>query len=79
MAFDWREYLELAKELVSQANSGYSAEAAERSAVSRAYYAAFCHARNDAETFLGFQRTGRPEDHQNLRGQATCAERHSTG
>jgi len=67
MAFDWREYLELAKELVGQAGSGYSTEAAERSAVSRAYYAAFCYARNYAETFLGFQRVGGPEDHKNLR------------
>lgn len=37
MAFDWNEYLELAKALLQQKN-----EAAQRSAISRAYYAAFC-------------------------------------
>lgn len=66
MAFDWREYLGLAKALVGQANLNYFPEAAQRTAVSRAYYAAFCFARNYAET-RGFGRTTGPQDHQNLR------------
>ncbi len=41
MAFDWKDYLSLAEEL-----SLRSEESARRSAVSRAYYAAFCSARN---------------------------------
>lgn len=39
--FDWREYYELARML-----AGCDDEACERSAISRAYYAAFCGARN---------------------------------
>lgn len=67
MAFDWREYLKLSKALAGQATADYSVEAAQRAAVSRAYYAAFCWARNYAEKNLGFQRTGRGEDHKLLR------------
>ena len=37
MAFDWNEYLKLAQALQQQ-----NTEAAQRSAISRAYYAAFC-------------------------------------
>ncbi|MBI3089203.1 MAG: hypothetical protein HYY96_00930 [Candidatus Tectomicrobia bacterium] len=39
--FDWGSYLIFAKELVERRD-----EAAQRSAASRAYYAAFCKARN---------------------------------
>lgn len=67
MSFDWREYLELAQALTAQAGSGYSKEAAKRSAISRAYYAAFCWARNYAEANWGFQRTATAEDHGRLR------------
>lgn len=42
MVFDWAQYLVLAEELVLRKDE----EAALRSAVSRAYYAAFCKARN---------------------------------
>ena len=41
MAFDWSQYLLLAEALAEQKDN----EAALRSAVSRAYYAAFCLAR----------------------------------
>ncbi|MEG3894524.1 MULTISPECIES: HEPN domain-containing protein [unclassified Microcoleus] len=41
MKFDWSEYFNLAKELVET-----SEDAKLRSAVSRAYYSAFCLARN---------------------------------
>jgi hypothetical protein len=54
MPFDWREYLNLARQLAGLQGSDYSQEAVERSAVSRAYYAAFCWARNYAEKNLGF-------------------------
>ena len=39
MSFDWSEYLDLARELAK------FSEAGQRSAISRAYYAAFCTAR----------------------------------
>lgn len=67
MPFDWREYLELAKDLVGQTGVNYPLEAAERSAVSRAYYSAFCWVRNYAEANLGFQRTRTADDHKYLR------------
>jgi uncharacterized protein (UPF0332 family) len=63
MGFDWKEYLILAQFL--QGNNGivYSEEAARRAAVSRAYYAAFCFARNYASNKLGFVPTGTGKDH----------------
>jgi len=67
MLFDWKEFLELAKALRNSAGSGYSVEAANRTAVSRAYYAAFCWTRNYAESHWGFQRTKSGLDHRLLR------------
>ncbi len=67
MAFDWKEFLGLARALANRTGSGYSVEAAGRTAVSRAYYAAYCWARNYAMSQLGFQPTGKPKDHKRLR------------
>jgi uncharacterized protein (UPF0332 family) len=67
MPFDWREYLNLARQLAALQGSGHSQEAAKRSAVSRAYYAAFCWTRNYAEKNLGFQPGGKSSDHAELR------------
>ena len=41
MKFDWKEYLEIAERLHQEGG-----EAQERAAIGRAYYAAFCSARN---------------------------------
>ena len=46
MSFDWSEYLGLAQELAGQIVSPASQEAKLRAAISRAYYAVFCKARN---------------------------------
>ena len=47
MSFDWREYAQLAANLADPGSrSTASAEARQRAAVSRAYYAGFCMARN---------------------------------
>lgn len=46
MSFDWSEYLILAQELASTSITSALEEAKLRSAISRAYYAAFCKARN---------------------------------
>jgi len=46
MSFDWSEYFNLAQELVGQTATPAGQEARQRSALSRAYYAAFCQARN---------------------------------
>lgn len=46
MIFDWSDYLHLAEDLAGRAVVPPSQEAKLRSAISRAYYAAFCKARN---------------------------------
>jgi uncharacterized protein (UPF0332 family) len=46
MSFNWSEYLLLAQELVNQNSLSATEEACFRSAISRAYYAAFILGRN---------------------------------
>jgi uncharacterized protein (UPF0332 family) len=46
MSFDWTEYLTLARELTEPSPTHTSQESRLRSAISRAYYAAFIQARN---------------------------------
>ena len=46
MSFDWSEYLTLAQALADAAPASSSPEAHQRTAISRAYYAAFIQARN---------------------------------
>jgi hypothetical protein len=69
--FDWRDYLALANDLSSGARGTLvqiqMSEATSRCAVSRAYYAAFCHARNYASAYLGFVPTNTGADHWMLR------------
>ncbi len=67
MSFDCREYLEVAKYLAGFQNSGFSEEAVYRSSVSRAYYAAFCWARNYSQKCLGFEPKEKYQDHKLLR------------
>jgi len=67
MAFEWREYFDLARFLARGGGSDYTHEAAHRSAVSRAYYAAFCHARNYARDRHHFFPTTTPKDHERVR------------
>ena len=45
MSFDWREYLDLARELAASGAGAPQAEARWRSAISRAYYAAYAECR----------------------------------
>jgi uncharacterized protein (UPF0332 family) len=49
MGFDWGTYLTLAEDLKVSAANGSIQEAKLRSAVSRAYYSAFCTALNTAK------------------------------
>lgn len=46
MSFDWSEYLTLAQALADAASASASPKAHRRTAISRAYYAAFIQARN---------------------------------
>lgn len=63
MSFDWKEYLNLAIFLQGQIGSSFTQETAFRCATSRAYFAAFCHARNYARDNLGFTPTHIGRDH----------------
>jgi hypothetical protein len=67
MAFAWQEYLALAQHLQGQSTNEFSQEAALRCAVSRAYYAAFCHARNYARDHHGFKLGHGADDHARIR------------
>ncbi|MCI0641533.1 MAG: hypothetical protein L0Y72_12820 [Gemmataceae bacterium] len=63
MAFDWMQFLELAHHLKTKAQTdSANKEACYRSAVSRAYYAAFGYAHKFARTWLGFRGKSRPEE-----------------
>jgi hypothetical protein len=66
MPFDWKMYVELSHFLQQQTGFG-DREALLRSALSRAYYGAFCYARNYARDWLGFQPRYEGEDHGRLR------------
>ncbi|MEK7397872.1 MAG: hypothetical protein AAB116_13145 [Candidatus Poribacteria bacterium] len=63
MPFDWKEYLELAKSLQNNQGNGYSQEATFRSAISRAYYGAFCHARNFIRDYENYFPQNNASDH----------------
>jgi uncharacterized protein (UPF0332 family) len=67
MPFRWVEFFALAEQIASTSGAGYTDEASNRTAVSRAYYAAFCSLRNYAASQLGFQPQGTPRDHTTLR------------
>lgn len=63
MSFNWDEFLTLAEALVRDPNSPGPEEASLRSAVSRAYYAAFCSARNLARDRREITLTHTGRDH----------------
>lgn len=67
MAFDWADYLSLAQFLQAQSHPGVNQEAFSRCAVSRAYYAAFCHARNYARDRHGLILRYNGDDHSLVR------------
>jgi hypothetical protein len=68
MSFDWKSLLDLATQMEQDASKGATnAEARYRSAVSRAYFGVFCHARNYAENFLKYQPKQDERDHGSLR------------
>lgn len=71
MPYRWEEFLDLARLLQGEAGKSLPHEAALRSAVSRAYYAAFNHACVYAENNLSFRRTLDAEDHARLRAVFT--------
>jgi hypothetical protein len=75
MAFDWQDYIEVSRFLQRQTTSGVNSEAVLRSALSRAYYGAFCHARNYARDWLGFRPRYEGDDHGRLRAHLKKSKR----
>lgn len=77
--FDWRDFLDTARFLGAQAGVGTRAEAACRTAVSRAYYAAYGHALHYASNYLGFVPRTKPEeksqDHGRLKAHLRSRKR----
>lgn len=67
MSFDWSQYLNLANVLHGERGKLAHEEACLRTAISRAYYAAFCAARNRARDIDGavFENSGM--DHELVR------------
>jgi hypothetical protein len=66
MAFNWKEFLDLAIAL-QIGRSDYPHDAALRFAVSRAYYAAYCIARDYARDKEGLSLANMPSDHSLVR------------
>lgn len=66
MAFNWEEFLDLAIALQT-GRSDYPHDAALRSAVSRAYFAAYCIARDYARDKEGLSLANKPSDHSLVR------------
>jgi len=66
MSFDWTEFLRLARILQGGPESQalrVTSETRVRCAFSRAYYAAFCYARNHARDNMAFTPSGSGDDH----------------
>jgi len=64
MSFAWAEYLALAEALFRERATFANEEACCRAAISRAYYAAFCAARNYARDNEGLALRNTARDHQ---------------
>ena len=76
MPFEWKALVAVARDLEVQASKGISdPEALQRSAVSRAYFGAYCHARNYAKTFLKFEPKEDADDHGRLRSHLSGKRR----
>lgn len=67
MSFNWQAFIEVARSLQEQAAAARDTEALLRTAVSRAYYGAFCFVRNHARDQLSFAPRNDADDHGRLR------------
>ncbi len=67
MPFNWKEYLDISRYLCGDYSVAITREGSLRAAVSRAYYAAFCHARNYAINRFSFKPSGYASDHSAVR------------
>ena len=67
MEFRWRDFIAVASDLNEGILTSEVPEAYARCAVSRAYYAAFCHARNYARDHYQYTPANHAGDHQLVR------------
>ena len=63
MSFHWSLYVDLADALIREAGQLADAEVCQRAAISRAYYGAFCTARDLALSRDNLQLTQSGQDH----------------
>ena len=63
MSFPWGDYLKVAEALIRARSTFASPEARYRTAISRAYYAAYCAARNHARDGEGYTPVPTGRDH----------------
>ncbi|HEV2947576.1 MAG TPA: hypothetical protein VGX70_09385 [Gemmataceae bacterium] len=75
MGFDWKLFVAVSRFQYSQAVNSGIGEAFLRSALSRAYYGAFCYSRNYARDWLGFIPRYDAEDHGRLRAHLKKSKR----
>jgi len=75
MGFEWKLYVAVSRFLYAQADRSGNREAYLRSALSRAYYGAFCYSRNYARDWLGFSPRYDAEDHGRLRAHLKKSKR----
>jgi hypothetical protein len=75
MSFEWKAFVALAEDLQTYADKSHYSEAYRRTAISRAYFAAFCHARNYAIAFLHFSPRDDLDHHGRLRAHLKTKRR----
>jgi hypothetical protein len=75
MGFEWKLYVAVSRFLCAQADKSGNREGLLRSALSRAYYGAFCYSRNYARDWLGFNPRYDAEDHGRLRAHLKKSKR----
>jgi hypothetical protein len=75
MQFDWKDFVMVSRFLQQQVGSVDNSEAFLRTALGRAYYGAFCYARNYARDWLGFKPKYEGDDHGRLRAHLKMKKR----
>jgi uncharacterized protein (UPF0332 family) len=73
MTFDWYQYLVLAECLYDNRDTFPDREVCLRAAISKAYYAAFCSARNYARDFDRLVLDESAQDHGSVKKHYICA------
>jgi hypothetical protein len=79
MPFEWKAFVDLARELGKLAPGLANSEAYLRTALSRSYFGAYGHARKYAAEFLQFQAREDVDDHGRLRAHLKSKRRSGDG